>query len=143
MAYTRKYPYRINWEDDPSHNTALCSDNLNQMDYALNAIDQILQTWDSSKADTSYVNEVQLAVTNLLTALNNFKTSTNAELTRLDRVKAEELTDLDDVAIVNAKDEEALVYDSLLQKWKNQKLETAPDIGLFIKNGILMCRYSK
>ena len=47
------------------------------------------------------------------------------------------LGNLNDVEITNPKDGDALVYDPTTQKWVNG----AADVGLFIQNGILMCRY--
>lgn len=44
---------------------------------------------------------------------------------------------LNDVEITNPTDGDALVYDPTTQKWVNG----AADVGLFIQNGILMCRY--
>lgn len=44
---------------------------------------------------------------------------------------------LNDVDITNPTDGDALVYDPTTQKWVNG----AADVGLFIQNGILMCRY--
>ena len=44
---------------------------------------------------------------------------------------------LNDVEITNPTDGDALVYDPTTQKWVNG----AADVGLFIRNGILMCRY--
>lgn len=45
---------------------------------------------------------------------------------------------LNDVEITNPTDGDALVYDPTTQKWVNG----AADVGLFIQNGILMCRYT-
>ena len=45
------------------------------------------------------------------------------------------LGNLNDVEITDATDGDALVYDG--QKWKNG----TTDVGLFVQNGILMCRY--
>jgi hypothetical protein len=51
-----------------------------------------------------------------------------------------DLGNLNDVEITSPTDGDALVYDDVTGKWKNG--EGAADIGLFIDNGILMCRYS-
>lgn len=47
------------------------------------------------------------------------------------------LGDLNDVAINGPTDGDAIVYNSTEQKWKNGPA----DVGLFVKNGILCCRY--
>ena len=44
---------------------------------------------------------------------------------------------LNDVDITNPTDGDALVYDPISGHWVNG----AADVGLFIRNGILMCRY--
>ena len=44
---------------------------------------------------------------------------------------------LNDVDITNPTDGDALVYDPISGHWVNG----AADVGLFIQNGILMCRY--
>lgn len=44
---------RINWENYPSTQTALNETNLNHMDSALDAIDNIVVDWDVTKAETS------------------------------------------------------------------------------------------
>lgn len=51
-----------------------------------------------------------------------------------------DLGNLNDVSITDPSDGDALVYDAATHKWRNG--EGADDVGLFIKNGILMCRYS-
>lgn len=48
-----------------------------------------------------------------------------------------DLDDLTDVVITNPTDGDALVYNPTSQKWVNG----AADVGLFIQDGILMCRY--
>ena len=53
MAYTRVYPTRINWENEPSINTPINEVNLNKTDYALYQIDGTLASWDTTKADES------------------------------------------------------------------------------------------
>lgn len=53
MAYTRVYPARINWENEPSINTPINEVNLNKTDYALYQIDGTLASWDTTKADES------------------------------------------------------------------------------------------
>jgi len=47
------------------------------------------------------------------------------------------LGNLNDVDITNPTDGDALVYDPISGHWVNG----AADVGLFIRNGILMCRY--
>lgn len=53
MAYTRVYPTRINWENEPSINTPINEVNLNKTDYALYQIDGTLADWDTTKANQS------------------------------------------------------------------------------------------
>lgn len=48
-----------------------------------------------------------------------------------------DIGNLNDVNIVNPSDGDALVYNSITQKWENG----AADMGLFVQDGILMCRY--
>ena len=48
-----------------------------------------------------------------------------------------DIGNLNDVNIVNPSDGDALVYNSTTQKWENG----AADMGLFVQDGILMCRY--
>ena len=50
------------------------------------------------------------------------------------------LGNLEDVQITNPVEGDALIYDPTTQKWVNG--EGAADTGLFVENGILMCRYS-
>ena len=50
------------------------------------------------------------------------------------------LGNLEDVEITNPVEGDALIYDPTTQKWVNG--EGAADTGLFVENGILMCRYS-
>lgn len=44
---------------------------------------------------------------------------------------------LNDVEITDPEDGEALIYNSATNKWKNG----TADVGLFVKDGILTCRY--
>ena len=44
---------------------------------------------------------------------------------------------LNDVEITDPEDGQGIIYDAEEQKWKNG----TADIGLFVKNGILTCRY--
>lgn len=53
MAYTRVYPTRINWENEPSINTPINEVNLNKTDYALYQMDGTLANWDTTKANQS------------------------------------------------------------------------------------------
>jgi len=53
MAYTRVYPTRTNWENEPSINTPINAVNLNKEDYALYQIDGTLADWDTTKANQS------------------------------------------------------------------------------------------
>ena len=48
-----------------------------------------------------------------------------------------DLDDINDVDITDPTDGDALVYNPTSQKWVNG----AADVGLFIQDGILMCRY--
>lgn len=48
-----------------------------------------------------------------------------------------DIGNLNDVDITDPSDGDALVYNSNTQKWENG----AADMGLFVQNGILMCRY--
>lgn len=47
------------------------------------------------------------------------------------------LGNLNDVEITDPEDGQGIIYDAEAQKWKNG----TADIGLFVQNGILMCRY--
>lgn len=47
---------RINWEDYPSENTDLDAYNLNQMDYAIDALDNRIISQDALKVDKSAIN---------------------------------------------------------------------------------------
>ena len=48
-----------------------------------------------------------------------------------------DLSQIRDVEITSPTDGDAIVWDSSLQKWVNGPA----DVGLFVKNGILCCRY--
>ena len=48
-----------------------------------------------------------------------------------------DLGDIKDVEITDPEDGEALIFDSGSHKWKNG----TADVGLFVKNGILTCRF--
>ena len=54
MAITKVYT-RINWEDYPSVNTAVSANNLNNMDYTINKLDDEMVEMDSKKAEQSTV----------------------------------------------------------------------------------------
>ena len=47
------------------------------------------------------------------------------------------LANLNDVEITDVQDGDAIIYDAARQKYVNG----TADVGLFIRNGILMCRY--
>lgn len=51
MSYTRLYPQRINWEDEPSLATPINQVNLNKMDSALYGIDGRVVELDENKVD--------------------------------------------------------------------------------------------
>ena len=55
MAMNKVYT-RINWEDYPSENTDLDAYNLNQMDYAIDALDNRIISQDALKVDKSAIN---------------------------------------------------------------------------------------
>ena len=55
MAMNKVYT-RINWEDYPSENTDLDAYNLNQMDYAIDALDNRIISPDALKVDKSAIN---------------------------------------------------------------------------------------
>lgn len=55
MALNKVYT-RINWEDYPSENTDLDAYNLNQMDYAIDALDNRIISQDALKVDKSAIN---------------------------------------------------------------------------------------
>lgn len=55
MAMNKVYT-RINWEDLPSENTDLDAYNLNQMDYAIDALDNRIISQDALKVDKSAIN---------------------------------------------------------------------------------------
>ena len=55
MAMNKVYT-RINWEDYPSENTDLEAYNLNQMDYAIDALDNRIISQDALKVDKSAIN---------------------------------------------------------------------------------------
>ena len=48
-----------------------------------------------------------------------------------------DIGNLNDVEITDPEDGQGIIYDAEAQKWKNG----TADIGLFVQNGILMCRY--
>lgn len=56
MAMNKVYT-RINWEDYPSENTDLDAYNLNQMDSAIDALDNRIISQDALKVDKSAINE--------------------------------------------------------------------------------------
>lgn len=56
MALNKVYT-RINWEDYPSENTDLDAYNLNQMDSAIDALDNRIISQDALKVDKSAINE--------------------------------------------------------------------------------------
>lgn len=56
MALNKVYT-RINWEDYPSENTDLDAYNLNQMDSAIDALDNRIISQDALKVDKSTINE--------------------------------------------------------------------------------------
>ena len=55
MAMNKVYT-RINWEDYPSENTDLDAYNLNQMDFAIDALDNRIISQDALKVDKSAIN---------------------------------------------------------------------------------------
>ena len=55
MALNKVYT-RINWEDYPSENTDLDAYNLNQMDSAIDALDNRIISQDALKVDKSAIN---------------------------------------------------------------------------------------
>ena len=40
MAYTRQYTQGVGWENEPSINTPISAENLNQMDAAIQDVDE-------------------------------------------------------------------------------------------------------
>lgn len=52
MSYTKVYT-RVNWENEPSENTPLDQDNLNNMDSAINTLDSRVVSLDTTKLDKS------------------------------------------------------------------------------------------
>lgn len=107
---------RIFWHNDTT--PALNEDNLNAMSKGLSDVDdRVIELAGTIMEDLPRVEELVEEAQALLDDLT--------------------IEDLKDTSITNPSDGDALVYNSTTQKWENG----AADMGLFVQNGILMCRY--
>ena len=150
---------RINWINNSP--PALNETNLNRMDRALNAIDdRVIDIADLIVTVVPQVQELLDDAEQLVEdceehaedseawargTKNGVPVPSDAEQYQNNAKWYSEhlqtpLGNLEDVQITNPVEGDALIYDPTTQKWVNG--EGAADTGLFVENGILMCRYS-
>ena len=147
---------RIYWQNNTT--PALDETNLNQMDLALNLLDdRVIEIADLIVVVVPQVQQMLDQAEQLVEdceehaedseawargTKNGVPVPSDAEQYQNNAKWYSEhlqtdIGNLNDVDITNPTDGDALVYDPISGHWVNG----AADVGLFIRNGILMCRY--
>ena len=145
---------RINWQNYTNTDTPLNADNLNFMDSTIERHDKALvaQSTEISSLGTQVSNAItQIStfdgrISNNTSRINSLTTRVSKNETDIQELQDEiehldvktSFSELKDVELTDLQDGDVPIYDSTSQKWKNGKA----DIGLFVENGLLMCRYS-
>ena len=150
---------RIYWQNNTT--PALDETNLNQMDLALNLLDdRVIEIADLIVVVVPQVQQMLDQAEQLVEdceehaedseawargTKNGVPVPSDAEQYQNNAKWYSEhlqtnIGNLNDVEITNPVEGDALIYEPTTQKWVNG--EGAADTGLFVENGILMCRYS-
>ena len=136
---------RIIWYNNTT--PALNQSNLNDMSKAIDDIDdRVIEIAGAAMEAAAYAEEAKesaedseawaVGTRNGIPVSSDDPAYQNSSLWHSQHIEAD-LGDISDVDITDPTDGDALVYDSVTGKWING----AADVGLFVQNGILMCRY--
>lgn len=136
---------RIFWHNNTP--PAINEDNLNAMSKAIDDIDdRVIELGSAVMEAGTYVEEAKEAAEDSEAWSQGTRNgvpvdSTDPTYHNNSKWYSEHLqTDignLNDVEITDPEDGQGIIYDAEAQKWRNG----TADIGLFVQNGILMCRY--
>ena len=136
---------RIFWHNNTT--PAINEDNLNAMSKAIDDIDdRVIELGSAVMEAGTYVEEAKEAAEDSEAWSQGTRNgvpvdSTDPTYHNNSKWYSEHLqTDignLNDVEITDPEDGQGIIYDAEARKWKNG----TADIGLFVKNGILTCRY--